>query len=167
MKFSLKILFIIVFPFIILNSCTSAKKSSDVPVSRVSSAPYLKMTCAELAAERRIFLERVDADRRRVDDEYESEKATELVTWLLFAPAAFFMEGNAEEAAAFAQSKGTFEAIEEARTIKNCDGASNESTSNNNSLVSFDEAVNQCEQLGLEKGTDKFTDCVFKLNKGE
>jgi len=166
MKSFVIIFSIVLLPTILLNSCTSAKRSSDVPVSRVSTAPYLKMTCAELESERKIFLERVDAHRKQVDDEYESEKTTELVTWLLFAPAAFFMEGNAEEAAAFAQSKGTFEAIEEARTIKKCDVASNE-INNNESLVSFDEAVDQCEKLGLEKGTDKFTNCVFKLNKGK
>ncbi len=163
----MKNLIIIILSTFILHSCTSAKRSSDVPVSRVSTAPYLKMTCAELGIERKIFLERVDAHRKQVDDEYESEKSVELVTWLLFAPAAFFMEGNAEEAAAFAQSKGTFEAIEEARTIKKCDVASNETSNNNGSLISFDEAVYQCEQLGLEKGTDKFTDCVLKLNKGK
>ena len=82
----------------------------------------------------------------------------------MFAPAAFFMEGNAKEQAAFAQSKGTFEAIEEARSVKKCDVASNE-RNNDDSKVSFDEAVYQCEELGLDKGTDKFTDCVFKLNK--
>jgi len=32
-------------------------------------------------------------------------------------------------------------------------------------LFSFDEAIVQCEFLGLEKGTDKFSDCVLKLSK--
>ena len=158
------IIILIMLPTIILNSCTSAKRSSDVQIARVSSAPYLKMTCAELGTERKLLLERVDADRSKVDSEYDSEKGTELVAWLLFAPAAFFMEGNAKEQAAFAQSKGTFEAIEEARSVKKCDVASNE-RNNDDSKVSFDEAVYQCEELGLDKGTDKFTDCVFKLNK--
>lgn len=158
------IVILIILPAIILNSCTSAKRSSDVQVARVSSAPYLKMTCSELGTERRLLLERVDADRSKVDSEYESEKGTELIAWLLFAPAAFFMDGNAKEQGAFAQSKGTFEAIEEARSVKKCDVASNENNNESNK-VSFDEAVNQCETLGLTKGTNKFTDCVFKLSK--
>jgi len=154
---------VIIISLVILNSCTTAKRSSEVQVSRVSSAPYLKMTCPELATERRIVLERLDAARSKVDSEYDSEKATELVTWLLFAPAAFFLTGNAEEQAEFSQAKGTYDAIEEARNVKKCDVSSNESNNESNK-VSFDEAVNQCESLGLEKGTDKFTDCVFKLN---
>ena len=104
-----------------LVSCTTAKKSKDIPVVRISSAPYQKMTCAELATERRVVLQKVEAARRQVDDKYSSEKNTELVTWWLFAPAAFFLEGNASEAAAFAQAKGTYEAIEEARTINKCE----------------------------------------------
>ena len=165
-KYFMKILIIILImlPTIILNSCTSAKRSSDVQIARVSSVPYLKMTCAELGTERRIVLERLDAARSKVDSEYDSEKATELVTWLLFAPAAFFLQGNAEEQAEFSQAKGTYDAIEEARKVNKCDVASNE-RNNDDSKVSFDEAVNQCEELGLDKGTDKFTDCVFKLNK--
>lgn len=158
------IIIFIMLPTIILNSCTSAKRSSDVQVARVSSAPYLKMTCPELATERRIVLERLDAARSKVDSEYDSEKSVELVTWLLFAPAAFFLEGNAKEQAEFSQAKGTYDAIEEARNVNKCDVASSENNNESNK-VSFDEAVNQCEDLGLEKGTDKFTDCVFKLNK--
>ena len=118
-KYFMKILIIILImlPTIILNSCTSAKRSSDVQVARVSSAPYLKMTCAELGTERRIVLERLDAARSKVDSEYDSEKATELVTWLLFAPAAFFLQGNAQEQAEFSQARGTYDAIEEARKV--------------------------------------------------
>tara|TARA_R110000824_G_scaffold136814_1_gene300602 strand:+ start:790 stop:1569 length:780 start_codon:yes stop_codon:yes gene_type:complete len=37
---------------------------------------------------------------------------------------------------------------------------------NQSQLFSFDEAITECEALGLIKGTDKFTNCVFKLNKG-
>jgi hypothetical protein len=113
--------FILLFLVIFISSCTTAKRAKDIPVVRVSSAPYLKMTCQELGVERRITVERLEAARRNVDDKYSSEKNTELVTWILFAPAAFFLEGNAEEAAAFAQAKGTYEAIEEARTINKCE----------------------------------------------
>ena len=113
--------FILLFLIVLISACTTAKKSKDIPVVRVSSAPYLKMTCQELGIERRVTIEKLEAARRDVDDSYSSEKNTELVTWLLFAPAAFFLEGNAEEAAAFAQAKGTYEAIEEARTINKCE----------------------------------------------
>ena len=67
------IIILIMLPTIILNSCTSAKRSSDVQIARVSSVPYLKMTCAELGTERRIVLERLDAARSKVDSEYDSE----------------------------------------------------------------------------------------------
>ena len=113
--------FILLLLIMSISSCTTAKKSKDVPVIRVSSAPYLKMTCSELGTERRIVVEKLEAARRNVDDSYSSEKNTELVTWILFAPAAFFLEGNAEEAAAFSLAKGTYEAIEEARVINKCE----------------------------------------------
>ena len=113
--------FILLLLIMSISSCTTAKRSKDVPVVRVSSAPYLKMNCAELGTERRVIVETLEATRRDVDDAYSSEKNTELVTWLLFAPAAFFLEGNADEAAAFAQAKGTYEAIEEARVINKCE----------------------------------------------
>jgi hypothetical protein len=114
-------IFILLVLIISISSCTTAKRSSDVPIVRVSTVPYLKLTCKELSTERRVTIQKLEAARKSVDDSYSSEKNTELVTWILFAPAAFMLEGNAEEAAQFSQAKGTYEAIEEARAINKCD----------------------------------------------
>jgi len=39
-----------------------------------------------------------------------------------------------------------------------------ETDKDSNQFLSFDDAVAQCKELGLKSGTDKFTDCVNKLN---
>tara|TARA_Y100000588_G_C14116096_1_gene865188 strand:- start:273 stop:506 length:234 start_codon:yes stop_codon:yes gene_type:complete len=67
---------------LLLTSCSSAQKSSEVSTIRMSVAPYLKMTCAELSTERRVVLEKVEASRAQVDAKYASEKNTQIATWL-------------------------------------------------------------------------------------
>jgi len=106
---------------LILCGCTSAKKSHEVQAVRVPVAPYLKMTCAELITEQRLVLGELEAAGVTVDRKYDSEKNTELVAWILFFPAAFMFDGNAEEAAVFAAKKGQSEAITEALQINKCD----------------------------------------------
>ena len=103
-----------------LSACSTAKKADDVAAVRSPVAPYLKMTCPELYTEERILLERLDSTRKAVDKSYQSDKTTEVVTWLLFAPAAFMLEGNQKEATEFASTKGQYDAVHEAIGIKKC-----------------------------------------------
>ena len=53
--------------------------------------------------------------------------------------------------------------IEEARNVKKCDSGGVEQSSQ----LSFEDAKIQCEELGLTKGSDKYTDCVLKLSTNE
>ena len=55
-----------------------------------------------------------------MDKDYQSDKNTELVTWILFAPAAFWMDGNAESAGKLAALKGQLETIQEAQKVNGC-----------------------------------------------
>lgn len=105
---------------ITLTACTSAKKSTDVSSVRVPVAPYMRMSCDELLTEQRILLNNLEMTRAAVDKSYNSDKTTEVVAWVLFAPAAFFLEGNQKEATDFAATKGQYEAIQEAVSIKKC-----------------------------------------------
>ena len=108
------------FALVTLIGCSNAQKSSEVTSIRIPIAPYLKMDCKELATEQNQLSREAELLRDRVDDAYSSDKNTEIVTWLLFAPAAFFLDGNSEEAAELAAVKGQMEAVREAQQVNKC-----------------------------------------------
>ena len=103
-----------------VTGCSTAQKASEVQAVRVPIAPYLKMDCKELATEQATLLREAEALRSQVDKEYQSDKNTELVTWILFAPAAFWMDGNAESAGRLGSLKGQLETVQEAQKVNGC-----------------------------------------------
>ena len=103
-----------------LVGCSSAQKASEVQSIRVPVAPYLKMDCKELATEMGRASRDADQVRAQVDSSYSSDKTKEAVAWILFAPAALFMEGNQSEASRLAALKGQIEAIQEAQSVNKC-----------------------------------------------
>ena len=108
------------FALVALFGCSNAQKSSEVASIRIPIAPYLKMDCLELTTEQNKLSREAELLRNRGDDAYSSDKNTEIVTWLLFAPAAFFLDGNSEEAAELASVKGQMEAVREAQQVNSC-----------------------------------------------
>ncbi len=104
----------------ILVSCSSAQKATEVNATRVSVAPYIKMNCQELATEMNDLVRAAEAAGAQVDSEYRSDKNAELAAWILFAPAAFWISGNQEETAKLASIKGQLEAVQEAQKINSC-----------------------------------------------
>ena len=111
---------LLVFSLIIIASCSSAQKASEVNASRVSIAPFLSMDCKGLATEQNALLREAEALGAQVDSEYSSDKGVEIAAWRLFAPAAFFLEGNAESSAKLSTLKGQLEAVQEAQKINEC-----------------------------------------------
>jgi chloramphenicol 3-O-phosphotransferase len=111
---------LIITEILALSGCSSAKKSSDIQAVRAPVAPYMRMSCDELYTEQRVLIERLDMSRKAVDKAYDSDKNTEIVTWILFAPAAFFLEGNQQQAAEFSATKGQYDAVQEAIAIMKC-----------------------------------------------
>ena len=105
---------------LVLAACSSAQKASDVAAVRMPVAPYLKMDCQELATEMSTLSREAEGVRSQVDSSYSSDKTKEAVAWILFAPAALFMEGNQAEAGKLASLKGQLEAVQEAQKINNC-----------------------------------------------
>jgi len=105
---------------ILLSGCSTAKKSSEIQAVRAPVAPYLRMTCPELITEQRVLLTEVAASGVAVDKAHDSDQTTEIVTWILFAPAAFWLEGNEVEASRYAAQKGQLDAINEALRINKC-----------------------------------------------
>lgn len=100
--------------------CSTAQRASEVQAVRVSVAPYLKMSCKELATEQNSLVREAQALGATVDSEYRSDKNAELVAWVLFAPAAFFIDGNQESASKLASIKGQVDAVQEAQKVNEC-----------------------------------------------
>lgn len=103
-----------------LVACSSAQRASDVDAARISVAPYLKLSCKELATEQTSLVRQAEALGARVDSEYRSDKNAELVAWVLFAPAAFWIDGNQESAGELASLKGQLNAVQEAQKVNEC-----------------------------------------------
>ena len=101
-------------------SCTTAKKASEINAIRAPIAPYLKLSCPELISEQRILLSEVAASGVAVDKAQQSDVNTVIVTWLLFAPAAFFISGNEIEASKYAAQKGQLDTINDALKVNGC-----------------------------------------------
>jgi len=103
-----------------LASCSTAQKASEVNSISVSVAPYLKMDCKELASEQSSLLRDAQSLGAQVDKDYQSDKNAELVAWILFAPAAFWLDGNADNAGRLASVKGQLDAVQDAMKVNKC-----------------------------------------------
>ena len=101
-------------------SCSTAQKSGEVQAARISVAPYLSMDCKALTTEQNSLLNQARALGAQVDSEFDSDKGLEVVTWVLFWPAVFWMDGNAESAGQLSSIKGQLEAVQEAQKINKC-----------------------------------------------
>ena len=114
--------FIYTLPVLIiaLSSCSTAQKAYEVQPINVSVAPYLKMTCKELSTEQSSLLKEAESVGATVDSEQQTDKNMEIAAWVLFAPAAFFMDGNAESAAELGSIKGQLEAVTDAMKVNEC-----------------------------------------------
>jgi hypothetical protein len=117
-----KLTHFVLFTFLLGNllSCSTAQKATEVQSVRIPVAPYLKLSCKELATEQNALVREAEAAGAQVDSTHDSDQAAVLVTWLLFWPAAFLIEGNQEEASRLASIKGQLEAVSEAQKINDC-----------------------------------------------
>ena len=78
------------------------------------------MSCNNLRAKDLRLRSSVSKMSSSVDKEYNKDKAMEAVTWILFWPAVFAMDGNDAETAQLSQAKGEAEAIRAVMIAKNC-----------------------------------------------
>jgi len=104
----------------IVASCTSAKKASEVTAAYIPSAQYASMSCEELYDAAEEIRAKTPALERAVDQSRKQDKVKEQVAWWLFAPAAFFLEGNAEQQTELALARGQLEAIRTAGLKAKC-----------------------------------------------
>ena len=104
----------------LLSACSSAQQSSQINKAYVSSAKYKSFTCEELIRESELIRAREPGLAAKVDQHYKSQKNTEAVAWLLFWPAAFWLDDGSENANQLAQVRGELDAIRSAMMSKKC-----------------------------------------------
>jgi uncharacterized lipoprotein YehR (DUF1307 family) len=103
-----------------LSACSDAQKASEVTAQYVPATQYDRMSCRALAEEAARLQSSVAGMEAEVDKAYKQDKTMEAVTWILFWPAVFAMDGNETEAGRLAQARGEAEAIRTAMTQKGC-----------------------------------------------
>lgn len=103
-----------------VSACSGAKKASEVGSVYVPAGNYKGLSCDELFQEAEAVRQRVPQLEREVDRHYKNEKGKEMVTWLLFAPAAFLYDSNSEGQSALSVAKGQLQAIQTAMISKKC-----------------------------------------------
>jgi hypothetical protein len=84
---------------------------------------YKSFNCTELSQEADKLRAVEDGLAAVVDKNYKSQKDTELVTWILFWPAAFALDEKKSDADALGKARGELEAIRGQMIIKKCGSA--------------------------------------------
>ena len=103
-----------------VSACSNAQKAEDVQATYVPSGTYNGYSCQELSIEADRIISSTPQLAAAVEREYQKDKGAELVSWVLFWPAAFAMDGNASEVRQLANAKGRLEAISTKMKINKC-----------------------------------------------
>jgi len=105
---------------LILASCSSAKKSSEVTTKYVPASNYSHLSCDQLIAQAEVIRARTPGLAAAVDEHRKNQTGVEVVTWVLFWPAAFLLDDGAEMSTELAEAKGQLEAIQQNLYSKKC-----------------------------------------------
>lgn len=106
----------------IVVGCSSAPKSHEVQARYVSTTKYSNLSCEQLVTEAENLRRTTPALAAAVDKHREQQTAVEVVTWVLFWPAAFALDKGTEYSQPLAEAKGELEAIQSALRQKRCAG---------------------------------------------
>ena len=106
--------------FLILVSCSSAKKSSEVTSKYVPASSYSHLSCEQLIAEAEIIRARTPGLAAAVDEHRKDQTGVEVVSWVLFWPAAILLADGSEISSELAEAKGQLEAIQQNLYSKKC-----------------------------------------------
>ena len=116
----IKNIFFVLIGTVFIFSCSTAQKANEVTAAYVPASQYTGMTCDQLFNAAEDLRARIPALERRVDKSAKDDKVKEQVAWWLFAPAAFFMEGNADDASQLSIAMGQLDAIRTAAIANKC-----------------------------------------------
>lgn len=112
--------FVLVVVCIALSACSSAPKSSEVGAMYIPSNRYSMMSCEQLAGEAESIRRSTPALEAVVDSHRDLQTNIEVVTWLLFWPAAFALDKGEQKSAPLAQARGELQAIQQALSAGEC-----------------------------------------------
>ena len=98
----------------------SASKAADVAPSYVSPIQYQSFTCPQLAAEAQRVSSAATAASGAQDSQATKDAVATTAAVIIFWPAAFFVQGDKQNAAQLAQYKGQMDAIQQESIAKNC-----------------------------------------------
>ena len=150
---------------IVLASCTTAKKASEVKAVYISAAQYTSMSCEELFDIAEEIRFRTPALARAVDQSRKKDKTVEQVGMWLFWPAVFFLEGNADEQSALALAKGQLEAIRSAGIKAKCgvNQINSKESKEEERIKELQVEINQLKKISEKKKQAKTTESKIKL----
>ena len=105
---------------LMLVACSSAKKASEVSAVYVPTSRFTNMTCDQLVNEAESLRRATPALEAAVDKHRSNQTGVEIVTWVLFWPAAFALDKGETESNALANARGELQAIQQALMTNNC-----------------------------------------------
>ena len=108
----MKKIFLILSSLLII-SCSSAKKSSEITTKYVPASNYSHLSCEQLIAQAEIIRARTPGLAAAVDKHRKTQTGVEVVTWVLFWPAAFLLDDGDQMSFELAEAKGQLEAIQQ------------------------------------------------------
>ena len=100
--------------------CSSAPKANEVSAAYVSTAQYTNLSCDQLIAEAEAVRRSVPALEDAVNKHRSNQTGVEVVSWVLFWPAAFLLDKGEATSSQLAKAKGEIDAIGLAMKTKRC-----------------------------------------------
>lgn len=104
----------------LLIGCSAAPKSSEVGKAYIPTTRFNSMNCTQLFSESESLRRAVPSLEAAVDSHYQNQKGVEVVTWVLFWPAAIFLDKGEAKSTQLSNAKGELDAIQTALQIKKC-----------------------------------------------
>jgi hypothetical protein len=103
-----------------ISACSSAPKSNEVSAAYIPVAQYNNYTCDQLISEVESVRRSVPALESAVDKHRESQTGVEVITWVLFFPAALALDKGEGNSSQLAKARGELQAIQTAMMAKQC-----------------------------------------------
>jgi outer membrane murein-binding lipoprotein Lpp len=105
---------------LVMSGCSSAPKASEVSAAYVPVSRYEAMSCQQLLNEAEAVRRSVPALAEAVDKHRSQQTGVEVVTWVLFWPAAFLLDKGEANSSKLAQARGELESIQLSMKNKKC-----------------------------------------------
>jgi hypothetical protein len=104
----------------LISACSSAPKSNEVSAAYIPVAQYNNHTCDQLLSEVEGIRRSIPALETSVDKHRESQTGIEVITWVLFFPAALALDKGEGNSSQLAKARGELQAIQTAMMAKQC-----------------------------------------------